>query len=98
MKPNLLPIVSVFALVSIFSSCTKDDSAPIIPQYTVPATYDFTNVEYSEATERVNMWSGLTAYLGKGATRQLSQDTADYLWNNTNTAFTSEIVVNLQNT
>jgi hypothetical protein len=97
-RPYLLPAASLLTLVTLFSSCDKDDAAPAIPNYTVPATYDFTNVEYQEATTRVNMWSGLSSYLGKSTSRQLSQDTANNLWNNTNSPFTSETVVNLQNT
>jgi hypothetical protein len=97
MKKYVLPVITLLTSVVIFSSCEKDDPAPTIPEYTIPDTYDFTNVEYSEATARVNMWSGYTAYLGKATTRKLNQDTVNYLWNNTNSAFTSEIVVNLPN-
>ncbi|MGG9971007.1 DUF4856 domain-containing protein [Ferruginibacter sp. SUN002] len=88
----LLLITGVVAL----TSCKKTET--VYEYYTVPATYNFTDADYSEATARVNMWSGLTTYLGKGTSRQLSQDTADYLWNNTNSAFTTELIVNLQNT
>jgi hypothetical protein len=90
-------LVSFLTSVAILSSCTKDNNTPVIPEYTIPDTYDFTNVEYSEATARINMWSGFTAYLGKATGRKLTQDTVNYLWSNTNSAFTSEIVVNLPN-
>src|SRR6187399_1418968 len=97
MKRNLLPALLILTSVILFSSCTKDDPTTV-PPYTVPATYDYVNVEYAEATAKINMWSGFTAYLSKATTRQLSQDTVTYLWNNTNSAFTPEILVNLQNT
>ena len=97
MKRSLLPALLILTSVILFTSCTKDDPTGF-PPYTVPATYDFENVEYAEATTRINMWSGFTAYLSKATTRQLSQDTVTYLWNNTNSAFTAEILVNLQNT
>ncbi|MES2430460.1 MAG: DUF4856 domain-containing protein [Bacteroidota bacterium] len=90
--PVLLVIMSAF----LFTSCKKTET--IYTYYTVPTTYTFDNVDYSEATVRVNMYQGLSTYLGRGLTRQLSQDTANYLWNNTNAAFTSEFLVNLQNT
>jgi hypothetical protein len=76
-----------------FTSCKKTDD--VIPVYNVPATYTFDNVEYSEAAGRVSMWAGLTSYLGKGAIRQLSQDTANNLWQNTNSPFTTETTSNL---
>lgn len=81
----------------VLVSCSKDDDAPSIKPYTVPATYSFDNVEYAEASGRVAMWAGLTSYLGKAASasRQLSQDTANFLWNNTNDAFTAEVASNL---
>src|SRR6188474_377802 len=97
MKKYFLPATIILGSIVVFSSCKKEDSTTVQP-YTVPATYDFQNVDYGEATTRVNMWSGFTAYLGKATTRQLSQDTVNYLWNNTNSAFTPEILVNLPNT
>jgi Domain of unknown function (DUF4856) len=95
MKKYFLPVSIIIASAAIFSSCKKTEST-ILP-YTVPTAYDFDNVAYSEATTRVNMWSGLTSYLGKATSRHLSQDTATYLWNNTNSAFTTELLVNLPN-
>lgn len=76
------------------TSCKKkkDD---VIPVYTVPSSYTFDNVEYTEASGRVSMWAGLTSYLGKSTSRKLSQDTANNLWNNTNSSFTSETTSNL---
>jgi hypothetical protein len=41
------------------------------------------------------MWQGFQFYLGRGATRQLSQDTVNFLWNNTNQAFTAEFIPDL---
>src|SRR4029078_1614972 len=79
-------------------SCNKNDDDKI-PQYTVPDSYaTFDNVEFAEATMAVNMGAGFTGYLGKGSTRQLSQDTVNFLWNNTGNAFTSEFTPSLPNT
>lgn len=97
MKKSILGATAILLSTQLIISCSKDDDGPTIPPYTVPTTYDFSNVEYSEATARVNMWSGFQFYLGRGATRQLSQDTVNYLWNNTNSAFTSEFLANLPN-
>ena len=41
------------------------------------------------------MWVGYTGILGKSNVRQLSQDTINYLWNNTNSAFTTETASNI---
>lgn len=82
------------ALLIFAASCKKDDT-PTIQPYTVPTTYNFTNVEYKEAAARVSLSLGMGTYLGRATTRQLSQDTINYLWNNTNNAYTSEFVVNL---
>lgn len=97
-KRALILKVSAAICIQLLISCNKDDNDDPIPPYTVPDTYDFTNVDFAEATTAVNQWSGFTAYLGKASARQLSQDTVNYLWSNTNNAFTSEIVVNLPNT
>lgn len=92
------PILATAAFsLLLTASCNKDDSI-VIPPYTVPTSYNFTNVAFVEATVAVNMWSGLNSYLGRGTSRQLSQDTVNYLWNNTNNAYTAEIIVNLPNT
>lgn len=93
-KRNLSAALFVGCVVSIVS-CTKNDVTPGIQPYTVPATYTFSNMNNTEASSSVSMWVGLTGYLGKGTTRVLSQDTANYLWNNTNAAFTAEVVTGI---
>ncbi len=94
MKLRLSSALGIIALSSALFSCKKND-APVIAPYTVPDTYNFTNVEYKEAAARVSMSLGFGSYLSKATTRQLSQDTINNLWNNVNASFTSEIVVNL---
>ncbi|WP_207514314.1 DUF4856 domain-containing protein [Longitalea luteola] len=90
-----IPTLTAIACSLFITSCDKDNGAP---SYTIPATYSFDNVEFAEATASINMWQGFQFYLGRGATRQLSQDTVNYLWNNTNNAFTAEFINNLPNT
>jgi hypothetical protein len=94
MKTRVLTLTAIACSV-LAVSCDKDDNDF---NYTVPDSYNFTNVEFAEATASINMWQGFQVYLGRGATRQLSQDTVNYLWNNTNNAFTSEFISNLPNT
>lgn len=94
MKKGILILTAITCSVSMVS-CDKDDDAP---SYTVPDAYNFTNVEFAEATASINMWQGFQFYLGRSASRQLSQDTVNYLWNNTNNGFTTEFITNLPNT
>lgn len=81
-------------VITSMTSCSKDDNNER-PVYDVPTTYNFTNVEYAEASGRVSMWAGLNSWLGKSTSRQLSADSANYLWLNTNDAFTGETTSNL---
>ena len=85
------------ALAALFFSCT--DNTGVQPEgpkpYTVPSTYTFSNVDYKESASRISMWQGFQTYLGKASTRVLSADTVNYLWNNTNKAFTSELASNI---
>lgn len=76
-------------------SCKKSDDTPTIQPYTVPDTYSFDNVEYKESASRISMWIGYTGNLGKSNIRQLSQDTINNLWNNTNSSFTAEVASNI---
>jgi len=96
MNKRILILGAAALSVQLITSCNKDDDS--IPAYTFPATYNFDNVEYAEASTTVNLYTAFAAYLGKGSTRQLSQDTVNFLWNNTNNAYTAEIVVNLSST
>lgn len=93
MKKRVLAVTAITCSVFVIS-CDKDDDF----NYTVSDAYNYTNVEFAEATATVNMWQGFQTYLGRGATRQLSQDTVNYLWSNTNNAFTAEFISNLPNT
>ncbi len=85
--------LGIASLLSL-SSCSKSDGNQS-QQYTVPTTYIFDNVEYKEAAGRISQWVGYTGMLGKGSSRQLSQDTINYLWNNTNNAYTAETASNI---
>jgi hypothetical protein len=86
---NLLPAnLAALALSGaiIMSSCSKDDKNET-PQYNVPSTYSFDNVDYSSATIRVNMMVKLDAYMKKGTTVKLKQDTVNFMFNNTGNPF-----------
>ena len=89
----LFPLVLAGLLFACTDNTSVDPDGP--KQYTVPATYDFANVDYKESASRISMWQGFQSYLGKGSTRILSADTVNYLWNNTNKAFTTELANNI---
>lgn len=93
MKKGIVLTTAALASSLFIISCNKEDNP--IPEYTVPTSYNFDNVDYTEASGRVAQWAGFTAYLGKSTSRQLSQDTVNLLWNNTGSAFTAEIASNL---
>lgn len=85
------------ACAALFFSCTDNTGVdPDGPKsYTVPSTYAFDHVDYKESASRISMWQGFQSYLGKGSTRVLSADTVNYLWNNTNKAYTAELASNI---
>lgn len=87
---NLLPAnvaaLAVFAAI-LMSSCSKDDNNNETPQYNVPSTYSFENVDYSSSTIRVSMMVKLDAYMKKGTTVKLKQDTVNFMFSNTGNPF-----------
>lgn len=87
---NLLPAnLAVLAVSAAFflSSCSKDDDKTGTPQYNVPATYSFDNVDYSSSTARISMMVKLDAYMKKATTVKLKQDTVNNMFNNTGNPF-----------
>ena len=89
---KLFSFTAIAVCACTITSCDKNDDTP---NYTVPDTYSFDNVDHVEASGRVSMWLGFTGWLGKSTSRELNQDSANYLWNNTNNAFTTETASNL---
>jgi hypothetical protein len=66
---KLLACCLAFTLA--FTACDKDDvePEPVGPTYTVPTTYNFTNVSYSGQTYRLDMMTALTTYMKTGNTQ-----------------------------
>ncbi len=81
---NRSALAIAFGLVTL-ASCKKDDNKT--PEYSVPATYTYDNVDYSEATIHIKMMTVLNSYMGTGSSAKLDQIKADNLWNNTNNPF-----------
>ncbi|MFK7774829.1 MAG: DUF4856 domain-containing protein [Saprospiraceae bacterium] len=48
----------------VFSSCGKDDDPiDMTPEYTIPTTYNFSNIDYSGQTQRIGMLTEMKAYM-----------------------------------
>lgn len=69
MTKNLLTIAGLAILAAGFTSCKKDNSEGTkTPSYTIPATYNFSNVDYSDQTTRFSMSAEIEAEMKKGTT------------------------------
>lgn len=89
---NLLLFVALGAFLFLNSCENAEDD---IQDYTVPTTYTFDNVDYKESAARISMWLGYTTYLGRSTRKVLSQDTVNFMWNNTNAAYTADVAGNI---
>lgn len=89
---NVLLLCALGACLFLTSCKNEEDE---ILEYTVPTTYTFDNVEYKESAARISMWLGYTGYLGRSTRKVLSQDTVNFMWNNTNSAYTADIASNI---
>ncbi|MBX3257727.1 MAG: DUF4856 domain-containing protein [Chitinophagaceae bacterium] len=95
MKVKLLKVAALLILGGYLTSCKKDNDNDKPREYVVPTSYNFGNASFEETTQAVNMLIGFQSYLSKATSRELSQDTVNYLWNNTNGAFKEDYVSNL---
>src|ERR1700761_1552211 len=55
MKKPLTLLIFAAAALLLASSCKKDHAINVIPAYSIPTTYNFTNVDFSDATNRLGM-------------------------------------------
>jgi hypothetical protein len=76
-----------------FTSCKKTDNGPDVKPYTVPATYNFGNANYSKASSRIQMAVELDAYLKTAnagtAMVSLNLGVVTNMFNNTGNPFTN---------
>ena len=83
-------IIAFLSTAAFFSSCRKDDS-PDTKDYTVPATYHFSNANYTKSTQLAKMTVELDAYLKKANTGSalvaLDQTVVNNLFANGNSPF-----------
>lgn len=91
MKNHQLFACIVAAAAVAFTACKKDDvePAPVDPTYSVPTTYNFSNVNYSGQTYRLDMMTALSTYMKTGNTPNtvLSAVTMKNMYSNSGSPF-----------
>jgi hypothetical protein len=92
-------IVVALPVALAFSSCKKDSPEPVTetttsPNYTVPTTYNFNNVDFSSSTNRISMLGEMTTYIRTAHTAtvtpsvQLDAQKLKDMYANANSQFT----------
>lgn len=70
------------------ASCKKNNNTSTPqPSYTVPTTYTFDNVNYSDATIRLSMANEMSAYMSSATSTQLDATKLANMFANTNSPF-----------
>lgn len=69
-------VISALSFAFVFTSCKKDEDAPPeAPEgYSIPTTYNFTDVNYSGQTTRLQMLTQLSNYMKSANTSGVSVD------------------------
>ena len=93
MKHLLSASVLALALFTL-SSCDKDSDGPTgIAPYTVPSSYTFENVDFTQSTAHVKMLEGINSYIRTTQSNMdkvpLDQSKIDNMWTNTGNPFDS---------
>ncbi|MES2702527.1 MAG: DUF4856 domain-containing protein [Bacteroidota bacterium] len=92
MKKYYVPALLMLGLAASTTSCKKDNNTdPAVKSYTTPATYEFSNANFTAAKQRVKMAVELDAYLKTAntgtVTATLDQTKVNNLWNNTGSPY-----------
>lgn len=67
MKNNFKTIFGAIMVLSLtLQSCNDDDDSAPVFNYTVPTTYNFTNVDYNESATRLVMWAQIETLMNSG--------------------------------
>ena len=73
------------------TSCDKDSDGPSITPYTVPSSYTFENVDFTQSTAHVKMLDGINKYISTTQASMdkvpLDQSKIDNMWTNTGSPF-----------
>jgi hypothetical protein len=92
-----LVLTSIVAGMAL-TGCKKDvaEPTPVTPSYTVPTTYNFTNVNHSGQTYRLDMMSALGTYMKTGNTPNtvLSAIQMKNMYTNSGSPFSDSVLNN----
>jgi len=94
MKKNIIFLLSLSILG--FSSCNNNDDDPQTLEYAVPTSYNFTPLNYADATTIIAMHTELDAEMSKGkvANTVVSSSKLRSMYANTNSQFVSPTLNN----
>jgi hypothetical protein len=87
---NILIITGLTFCVAL-TSCKKpeDNPTPTGPAYTVPTTYNYTDVDYTDDTTRIAMMTAIDAETNKGKDQTVSATVLKDMFANQNNQFTN---------
>ncbi len=89
MKKYLTIFCSLSVAITLFTDCKKSNNSPspAPTTYTVPATYNFANANFADATTRLGMYTEMSNLMKNGLTAQLSTTALKNMFANTNSPF-----------
>ncbi|GAB4046597.1 DUF4856 domain-containing protein [Spirosoma litoris] len=96
MKRSLLALSAFSAVLLLAVSCKEDNPTTVdaVPVYTVPTTYNFTNVDYSESTTRLGMVTEMSNLMKSALTGTLDGDKLKNMFTNTSSPFSTSLTYN----
>jgi hypothetical protein len=87
---NIRSVVCVlFACAIVITGCKKSDRSQSGPSYTVPATYNFSNVNFADATTRLGMIAEIQTVEKTAVTGAMDAQKAKNMLTNTAAPFTT---------
>lgn len=89
MRKSLLALTALSALIFVSVSCKKSTEEDVVPVYTVPTTYNFTNVDYSESTTRLGMVTEMSTLMRNATTGVLDGQKLKDMFTNTSSPFST---------
>ncbi|WP_162387272.1 DUF4856 domain-containing protein [Spirosoma endbachense] len=89
MKKLFLTLTALSAFLVFSASCKKSADDVVAPTYTVPTTYNFTNVDFSESTTRLGMVTEMSNFMKNATTGVLDGQKLKDMFTNSNSPFTT---------
>lgn len=91
MKKSFIALSMISATLMFLTGCSNsdDDVVDPVPVYTVPTTYNFTNVNFSDATTRLGMVTEMSTFMKNATTGVLDGQKLKDMFVNANAPFTT---------